>query len=92
MNQVAPGVSQDILSIDSWVSLRIFVEALEGLSGPISREGLDQQLTSMGRYDADGMFAPIDVGHRLAEGCFVGVVVRDGKWQRLAPADGGFLC
>ena len=92
MNQVAPGVSQDLLAIDSWVSLRIFVEALEGLPGPISREGLVQHLTSMGRYDADGMFAPIDVGRELAEGCFVGVVVRDGRWQRLAPAGDGFLC
>ena len=72
MNRAAPDVSKDLLAIDSWVSLRIFVEALERLPGPISREGLDQQLTSMGRYDADGMFAPIDVGHRLAEGCFVG--------------------
>ena len=92
MNQVAPGLSQDILAIDSWVSLRIFVEALEGLPGPISRQGLVERLTSMGRYDADGMFAPIDVGRELAEGCFVGVVVRDGKWQRLAPAGDGFLC
>lgn len=92
MNRAAPGVSKDLLAIDSWVSLRLFIEALERLPGPISREGLVQQLTSMGRYDADGMFAPIDVGRELAEGCFVGVVVRGGRWQRLAPAGDGFLC
>ena len=43
-------------------------------------------------HDADGMFAPITLGKDLSQGCFMAMVVRDGKWRRLVPAGGGYLC
>lgn len=92
MNRVAPGTPQDLFGIDSYVSAMAFVEALEALPGPISREALIQQLSSVETFDAGGMFAPIALGQDLSKGCFMGMIVRNGKWERLAPAGGGYLC
>jgi ABC-type branched-subunit amino acid transport system substrate-binding protein len=92
MGRVAPGLSMDLFSIDSWVSAKVFVESLEALPGPISRETLVQQMESIQSYDAGGMFAPITLGKDLSQGCFMAMIVRDGTWRRLAPADAGYLC
>jgi ABC-type branched-subunit amino acid transport system substrate-binding protein len=92
MDRVAPGLPNDLFSIDSWVSAKVFIESLEKLPGPISREALVTQLTSIGTYDADGMYAPITLGKDLSQGCFMGMIVQGGKWKRMAPAGKGYLC
>jgi ABC-type branched-subunit amino acid transport system substrate-binding protein len=91
MDRVAPGLPQDLFSIDSYVSAKVFFDSLEALPGPISREALVRQMESIQTYDAEGMFAPITFGRDLSQGCFMGMIVRNGKWQRLAPAK-GYLC
>ena len=92
MDRVAPGLPKDLFSIDSWVGAVAFVEALEALPGPITREALIEQLASVQTFDANGMFAPITLGQDLSQGCFMAMIVRGGRWQRLAPADSGYLC
>jgi ABC-type branched-subunit amino acid transport system substrate-binding protein len=92
MNASAPGLPQDLFSIDSWASTEAFFEALETLPGPITREAVVDQLATMKNYDAGGMFAPIDLGDELSKGCFMAMIVRNGAWQRLAPEGGGYLC
>jgi ABC-type branched-subunit amino acid transport system substrate-binding protein len=91
MNRAAPGLPQDLFSIDSYVSATVFFEALEALPGPISRDALVKQLESIESYDAAGMFGPIALGKEQSRGCTVGMIVQGGKWRRLAPAN-GFLC
>ena len=34
----------------------------------------------------------IDLGRDLSKGCFMAMIVRNGRWERLAPAGGGYLC
>jgi ABC-type branched-subunit amino acid transport system substrate-binding protein len=92
MNRVAPGSPMDLFSIDSYVAARAFIESLEALPGPISREALVAQLGTLDNFDADGMFAPINLGKDLSKGCFMGMIVRNGKWERFAPAGQGYLC
>jgi hypothetical protein len=91
MNRIAPGLPQDLFSIDSWVSAKAFFDSLEKLPGPMSREALVQQLETIQSYNADGMFAPITLGKDLSQGCFMAMIVRGGKWQRLVPQS-GYLC
>jgi ABC-type branched-subunit amino acid transport system substrate-binding protein len=91
MDRVAPGLPQDLFSIDSYVSAKVFFEALEALPGPISRDALVKQLESIESYDAAGMFGPIALGKEQSRGCTVGMIVQGGKWRRMAPAS-GFLC
>jgi ABC-type branched-subunit amino acid transport system substrate-binding protein len=91
MNRAAPGLPQDLFSIDSYVSAKVFFEALEALPGPITREAWVKQMESIQSYDAQGMFGPISLGRELSQGCAVAMIVQGGKWRRLAPAS-GFLC
>ena len=91
MGQVAPGVPVDAFSVDSWVAAKAFVDSLEALPGPISREALIAQLRATDTYDADGMYGAIRLGAELTNGCEVAMQVQSGVWKRLAPAQ-GFLC
>lgn len=93
MNRVAPGSIMDLFSIDSYAAAKAFIDTIEKIPGPITRAGLVEQLAQLHDYDADGMFAPIDLGRDLSKGCFMAMIVKNGKWERYAPAGtGNFLC
>lgn len=91
MRQAAPGDVTDTFAADSWSATKAFVDALDALPGPISREALVAQLKSTAIYDAGGFLAPIELGAKRNKGCFIAMKVVGAKWQRLTPAR-GFLC
>ncbi|MCU1488168.1 MAG: hypothetical protein JWN67_4914, partial [Actinomycetia bacterium] len=91
MHQVAPGVPTDVFAADSWSGIKAFVDGLEALPGPITRDALINQLRTVHRYDAGGLLGPVDLGGKRSNGCFIGMQVVGGRWKRLAPAK-GFLC
>lgn len=91
MQRTSPGTSVDEFGADSWAAAKALIDSLEALGGPITREAVIGQLRSIDRFDAGGMFGPIRLGPQENLGCFVGMQVRGGAWQRLAP-DSGFLC
>jgi len=91
MGRVAPGENLDNFAVDSWVSAKLFLDTLEALPGPITREAFIAALGATDTYDADGMFGPIRVGAELTNGCVVGLRYESGSWRRLVP-DSGFLC
>lgn len=91
MDRVAPGVPADTFAADAWAATKALFEAIESLPGPISRDALMNQLRSVGRWDADGFFGPIDLGKKRSNGCVIGMKVVNGRWQRLFP-DKGFVC
>jgi len=90
-NRVAPGNPHDAFAADGWAATKAFFDSLQALPGPISRAALIAQLRSVGTYDAGGMYGPIHLGAETADGCEVGMQVRNGKWVRMTPAS-GFLC
>jgi ABC-type branched-subunit amino acid transport system substrate-binding protein len=92
MRQVAPSDKPDVFAADAWVSAKAFFEGLDALPGPISREALVSQLRSVRHYDAGGMLGAINLGGKQNKGCFIGMKVSGGKWQRFAPGGKGFLC
>lgn len=91
MARSSPGVAADAFAADTWAAAKAFIDNIEALPGPISREALVAQLRSVGTYDGDGFFGPIQLGKELSNGCYVAMKVVSGKWQRLTPAR-GFLC
>jgi ABC-type branched-subunit amino acid transport system substrate-binding protein len=91
MARIAPGIAPDTFAADAWASAKAFFDALSGLRGPISRDGLIAQLHSMTNYDAGGFLGPIDLGDKRSHSCYVAMKVVSAKWQRLTP-DHGFLC
>jgi ABC-type branched-subunit amino acid transport system substrate-binding protein len=91
MKRTAPNEVADTFAADSWSASKALVDALEALSGPISRAALVTQLRSIQNYDAGGLLGAIKLGPKLNNGCFIAMKVVGGKWQRVAPAR-GFLC
>jgi ABC-type branched-subunit amino acid transport system substrate-binding protein len=91
MNRAAPGVTADTFAADAWASNQAFFDSVEALKGPITRDALLAQLRSVGTFDANGFFGPIQLGKKLSNGCLIGMKVVNGKWQRFVPAK-GFLC
>lgn len=93
MDRVAgDSVVRDLFSIDSYVAAGAFLDAVEQLPGPITREAVVKQLETFHNFDAAGMYAPIDLGRDLSKGCFLGLIVKNGKWERMAPTGTGYLC
>ena len=86
-----PDAPADTFAADAWSGAKAFVDALEALPGPITREAILAQLRSMNDYDAGGLLGTIQLGNKLSNGCFVAMIVEGGAWRRLAPAQ-GFLC
>jgi ABC-type branched-subunit amino acid transport system substrate-binding protein len=91
MGRVAPGVAADTFAADAWASAKAFVDNLDALPGPISREALIAQLRTVETYDAAGFFGPIQLGAKRSNGCVIGMRVVSGQWQRIVPQR-GFLC
>lgn len=91
MAQTAPDMPTDSVAVDSWAGTKAIVDALEALSGPISREALIAQLHTMNTYDAGGLLGPIQLGNKLNNGCFIAMQVIGGAWRRMTPEQ-GFLC
>jgi ABC-type branched-subunit amino acid transport system substrate-binding protein len=91
MGRTSPGTAMDPLAAESWIATKVLVEGLEALSGPISRQALVDHLRAIDTYDAGGMLGAIRLGPQENLGCSIGMQLRGGAWQRLAPAS-GFLC
>lgn len=91
MAQTAPDQPTDRFAAEAWAAAKAFFDALEALPGTISREAIVRQLTATEHYDAGGLMGPMEFGQKHTNGCAIGMIVKDGKWQRLAPAK-GFLC
>src|SRR3546814_11704308 len=64
MAQAAPGVSPDTFSADSWAAGQAFLDSLDAMPGPITREALVDQLRSVGEYYAGGLIGPIPHGQQ----------------------------
>ena len=91
MGRAAPGVKPDYFAADAWAATKAFFDNVQALPGPITRDALIAQLKSVGTYDADGFFGPIQLGKKLSNGCYVLMQVVAGKWKRITPAS-GFIC
>ena len=91
MGRIAPDQPADVFAADSWAAAKAFIDNLEALPGPISREALLAQLASVGEYDAGGLLGPIDFGAQRSRGCVIIMQYGSGSWRRIAP-DRGFMC
>ena len=90
-SRVAGDQPADTFAADSWAAAKAFIDNLEALPGPITREALLAQLGSVGEYDAGGMLGPIQFGPQVSNGCVILMRYESGSWKRVAP-DRGFMC
>lgn len=91
LSQIAPGTAPDVFATSAWASSKAFFDAVQQLSGPISRDAVIAQLHTFTSYDADGFWGKVNLGDEINFGCLIGMKVIDGTWKRMVP-DQGFLC
>jgi ABC-type branched-subunit amino acid transport system substrate-binding protein len=91
MALASPGANLDTFATVAWAAAKAFVDTVEAIPGPISREALLAQAAATPTFDAGGMVGRVQFSAKRSDGCLIGVVYRGGAWQRLAPAQ-GFLC
>jgi hypothetical protein len=59
----------------------------------ITRKTIFEQLNKIHKFDADGMFAPIDLAGRQISNCSVTMQVKNGDYVRVSPTKAGtFKC
>jgi hypothetical protein len=59
----------------------------------VTRKTLFEQLNKIHKFDADGMFAPVDLAGRQISNCSVTMQVKNGDYVRVSPTKAGtFKC
>ncbi|MEO6203836.1 MAG: ABC transporter substrate-binding protein, partial [Mycobacteriales bacterium] len=90
-NTVAPGEKLDLFAVYGWSSAQLFVQALKAAGPKAKRADVLAELRKITSFDADGMLAPADPAGKKPPTCWLGAVVKSGKWTRVTPAN-GFRC
>jgi Periplasmic binding protein len=82
----------------AWASGIAFRDAVNaavkahGING-VTRKTIFEELNKIHKFDADGMFAPIDLAGRKASNCSVTTQVKNGQFVRVSPTKPGtFKC
>ena len=96
MKKTDPGQSVDLFSMYGWLSGRLFADAMLKLQNegknPV-RADLINTLHSWGKWEGNGLVAPVDVGAKKASDCFfVFTSTPDGKFQRTFPDGKNYEC
>lgn len=89
--RVAPDSSPSFDSINSWIAMKMLVQAIRGVEGDLTRDGLLASMQRITSYDAGGLIEEMNPAGRQTGRCKLAVRVQDGAWVREAPPS-GFLC
>jgi hypothetical protein len=82
----------------AWASGVAFRDAVNaqvkaGGVNSVTRKTIFEQLNKLHKFDAEGMFAPIDLAGRQASNCSVTMQVKNGEYVRVNPTKAGtFKC
>jgi len=82
----------------AWASGVAFRDAVNaqvkaGGVNSVTRKTIFEQLNKINKFDAEGMFAPIDLAGRQASNCSVTMQVQNGEFVRVSPKKAGtFKC
>ena len=78
----------------AWIAGVLFRDAVNAIvkkSGPngLTRKALLDQLEATKRFDAGGMWGPVNIGDHIPSSCYVLLQVRNGKYVRVHPTKPG---
>ena len=85
--KVAPDEKPDYLSLNSYAMMKIFVEAVRRINGPINRQTLVQSMDNLRNYDT-GIVPPVTYSARqhLGTTALQRVQISGGKWNIIGEA------
>ena len=85
LHQVAPGAKPSFFGMYAWGAAKLFSEMALGLGGQLTRHNLVVALRGVHNYNANGLFAPQDVGGKTTTGCQTMIQLVNGQWVRRTP-------
>ena len=91
MKRIDPNQPVDLFSMYGWISMMLFVDAMEKAKTP-KRTNLLEATKSITKWDAKGMIAPVNVAAKKASDCFFVFTVKKGKFVRVFPTDRVYAC
>lgn len=85
--KVAPGEKPDYLSLNSYAMMKIFIEAVRRINGPINRQTLVQSMDNLRNYDT-GIVPPVTYSPKqhLGTTSLQRVQISGGKWNIIGEA------
>ena len=94
--QTFPGAKNDLFSVDGWAYTALFVQALRGVQGPLTRQSFNAALQKMTQYDGGGLEPPSNPSNPSATvsslNCFAMAGYQNGSWSVIHPNSGAFDC
>ena len=85
--KVAPDEKPDYLSLNSYAMMKIFIEAVRRINGPINRQALTQSMDNLRNYDT-GIVPPVTYSAKqhLGTTALQRVQISGGKWNVIGEA------
>ncbi|MCB0994471.1 MAG: ABC transporter substrate-binding protein, partial [Acidimicrobiales bacterium] len=100
LGQVDPAATPSAVGAASWASARLFQEAVERAVGTgkfsfdpsrLTREGVVAAANGITDWDAHGLHGVANPAARVPSACVAVLTLRQGLWERVAPAERGTL-
>jgi ABC-type branched-subunit amino acid transport system substrate-binding protein len=83
LQQVKPGADPTFFGVFAWSAARLFVEKAIALGGKLDRPSLIAELKKTGKWTANDIHSPQNVGSKQTGDCWRFIQLKDGKWVSL---------
>jgi branched-chain amino acid transport system substrate-binding protein len=90
--RVFPGAQLDLFPVSGWGRAALFTEAIQKVSGTITREALIDAMYTIKTFNGGGIETTIDPTTGLGGGCWNMAVHRGGQWVREYPTNKLYEC
>jgi ABC-type branched-subunit amino acid transport system substrate-binding protein len=90
--RVFPGAQLDLFPVSGWGRAALFTEAIQKISGAITRDALIDALYTIKTFNGGGMETTIDPATGLGGSCWNMAVHRGGHWVREYPTNKLYEC
>jgi ABC-type branched-subunit amino acid transport system substrate-binding protein len=81
LQQVRPGADPTFFGVFSWSAARLFVEKAIALGGKLDRASLIGAVKATGKWTANDLHSPQNVGTKQTGDCWRFIQLNDGKWS-----------
>jgi ABC-type branched-subunit amino acid transport system substrate-binding protein len=92
LKQVDPSAEPTSLGMLAWSAMSLFAEGLKEIGPEPTREAMLEFLDGVRDWEGGGLHPPAQIGPKTLTSCVVIVEVQGGAFERVEPADEGFLC
>ena len=91
LEKTKPGDSANLFAVEAWSAGQLLTQAMQKAGGSVTPSSIQQAITGINSFNADGLIAPTNPGQKQGTHCVVMANVRNAAWVRANPSS-GFDC